>query len=369
MKIRIPGYKGGFRILSIALEESVKEDLMSEYVEELFVQQDLAVLYPDERILTENLDVLTRLKKMNNYDVIGISDNGMLYRYYDDSSNENAFFITEKCNSNCIMCPSPDFSRKRGSGIAIDDLITIASHIPSDTPHITITGGEPFMVGKRIFDLLYYCREKFLRTEFLILSNARIFAVNEYCLKLKETMPYNCIIGVPVHGSCSEIHDSLTRAHNSFNQTLTGLLRLQSLGIPIELRIVVCKANLKDLEALSRLITTRLSRANRVNIMAMEMTGNAYINAEKLWVPYRASFRYIKPAIENLVESGIDVGLYNFPLCTVDPEYRLLCAKSISSWKVRYAPVCDLCFLKESCGGVFAGSYKFESSELEAITV
>ncbi len=182
-------------------------------------------------------------------------------------------------------------------------------------------------------------------------------------------MPENTIVGVPVHGSCAEIHDALTRVENSFDQTLTGLRRLQSLGIPIEIRIVVCRLNAEDIGAIARLIASRLRKVHHVNIMAMEMTGNAYINAEKLWIPYRESFKHVKPAIDILVSAGIDVSLYNYPLCTVEPKYRMLCAKSISSWKIRFAEVCSSCDLKDSCGGIFAGSYRFESSELEAVIV
>ena len=32
----------------------------------------------------------------------------------DDSSLDNYFFVTSKCNSNCVMCPSPDLFRKSG---------------------------------------------------------------------------------------------------------------------------------------------------------------------------------------------------------------------------------------------------------------
>lgn len=369
MKIIIPEYTDEYCIFSIALDEHTKKDLLSEHVKLIYVQEKDAVIYPEGKILTNDENALVQLKELNNYDVVGISDKGILYRYYDDRSVENSFFITEKCNSNCVMCPSPDASRKRGNCTEISDLITIASHIPSDASHITITGGEPFMAGKRIFELLDYCREKFQRTEFLILTNARIFAVYDYCEKLRDTMPKNTIVGVPIHGSCAEVHDALTRVKNSFDQTLTGLERLQSLGVTIEIRIVVCKMNVEDIEAIARLIVSRLRKVQHVNIMAMEMTGNAYINAERLWIPYRKSFEYVKPAIDILVNAGIDVNLYNYPLCTVEPNYRMLCAKSISTWKVRFATVCDSCYLRDSCGGIFAGSYRFESNELEAVTV
>ena len=58
--------------------------------------------------------------------------------------------------------------------------------------------------------------------------------------------------------------------------------------------------------------------------MAMEMTGNAHKNADTLWVPYRESFQFVKKGIDKLIESGIDVKLYNYPLCTVDRGYWML---------------------------------------------
>lgn len=367
MKIRIPEYNSTFRVFSLALDESTKNDLLSENVEFIYIQPDFVEIYPDKSMLTQDLSVIAYFNGCNNYDVVGIYEDGTVFRYYDDSSNENAFFVTEKCNSNCIMCPSPDSSRKRGTSMEMVDLINIASHIPSDVSHITITGGEPFMVGRDIFELLDYCRVKFKNTEFLILTNARIFAINEYCRLIKESLPERSIIGVPIHGSCATIHDALTRSKDSFAQTMLGLRKLRAMGISLEIRIVVCKPNLEDIESIAKLILNQIGEVHHVSIMAMEMTGNARVNMNALWVPYKESFKYIKPAVELLVRSGIDVRLYNFPLCTVESEYRTLCAKSISSWKIRFAPTCAECSLKDACGGVFAGSYKLESDELEAV--
>ena len=367
MRNRLPGYRKGFRILSLALDEITRDDLTLEKVEFIYVQSDSIEIYPEKEILSQDEDCIRELRKYNNYDVLGISENGLVYRYYDDSSTENALFITEKCNSNCIMCPSPDYSRQRGEGMEISDLITIAGHIPSDTSHITVTGGEPFMAGKQIFELFAFCRQKFQDTEFLILTNGRIFAVKEYCDLLKKTIPAHCIIGIPIHGSIPEIHDRLTRSENSYAQTMLGLKRLQEYEIQIEIRIVVCKENLEDIERIADLIIRNFPRVHHVNIMAMEMTGNAHINADILWVPYKESFKYVKKGIDKLIASGIDVMLYNYPLCTVDRGYWMLCAKSISSWKIRFGEECGRCSVKESCGGVFAGSIKRESNELKAI--
>ena len=82
---------------------------------------------------------------------------------------------------------------------------------------------------------------------------------------------------------------------------------------------------------------------------------------------YKKSFELISDGIFELIKNGIDVKLYNFPLCTIDKKYWTLCEKSISPQKVRFAEGCDKCLMKELCGGVFAGTYLLEKEELEAI--
>lgn len=54
------------------------------------------------------------------------------------------------------MCPSPDISRQKGGNTNVNTLIEIAKHIPEDAPHLTITGGEPFMIGPDIFRFLSF---------------------------------------------------------------------------------------------------------------------------------------------------------------------------------------------------------------------
>ena len=60
-----------------------------------------------------------------------------------------------------MMCPSPEEMRKGKPINNISDLIRIAEHIPSDANHLTITGGEPFLAGEAIFDLIQYIKGKF----------------------------------------------------------------------------------------------------------------------------------------------------------------------------------------------------------------
>ena len=286
---------------------------------------------------------------------------------YDDESLDNAFFVTGKCNSNCIMCPSPNVSRQKGKNSDVDKLIEIAKHIPSDTPHLTITGGEPFMIGRDIFRFIQYLHDKFTCTEFLFLTNGRIFAVDSFMKKFIETVPDNSIVAIPIHGSNAQINDMITQSKGSFAQTVKGIKQLLKANIRVELRIVVSKLNASDLHDLALFISQEFSEVEYVSIMAMEMTGSARVNQDKVWISYKEAGRLAQDAALVLIENGIDVRLYNFPLCSVSKEFWTLCKKSISPYKVRYSEVCDECEMKKSCGGVFAGTLSLEKGELKAI--
>lgn len=87
------------------------------------------------------------------------------------------------------------------------------------------------------------------------------------------------------------------------------------------------------------MISDELSGVDYVSIMAMEMTGNARVNQDKVWISYVDAALVAEDAALVLIENGIDVKLYNFPLCTVKNEFWTLCEKSISPDKVRYAEI------------------------------
>ena len=265
------------------------------------------------------------------------------------------------------MCPSPDFSRKNAEEKNTYDLIELAKHIPKDTPHLTITGGEPFLIGEKIFPFFKYLKDNFTETQFLFLTNGRIFAIDKYFELFKNSIPYDSIVAIPIHGSCNEIHDYITRSKGSLRQTTAGIKKLLKNNIKVEIRLVVNKLNINDFEKIAEFIVKEFARIEYVSIIAMEITGNARLNKEQVWISYKESFKYIKSALNKLFSGGIDVKLYNFPLCTVDKEYWTLCEKSISDNKVRFGEECNTCKYKNSCSGVFSGTFQLEKDELKAI--
>lgn len=367
MTFILKGYTLGYRIVSLALTEEVRDNLLSSGLETMFVGKSTIILYPSGDILTEEANIIERASQFNNFDVLAIWGNGLVTRLYDDKSVDNFFFITGRCNSNCIMCPSPETSRRNAPVAELAELLQIAKHIPQDTPHLTITGGEPFLMGRRIFPFLNFLRGRFTDTEFLVLTNGRIFSVEEYADLFYENMPQNTVVAIPIHGSNAAIHDNITQAKGSFIQTKQGLHNLLKRGIRIEIRIVVSKKNIDDFDAIADLIIKHFKGIEYISVIAMEMTGNAKKNANELWIPYRQAFSMISSSITKLIKNGINIKLYNYPICTVEKPFRTLCEKSISPNKVRFGKICEQCIYKTACGGIFAGTFQFEEKEIEAI--
>lgn len=364
MRMKLINYKQGNRVVSVAKDDRVKEDLLKSGLDVLFIANGKVILYPIIETIDISENEYAKLLSCNDYDVCNLWSDGTLYRCYDDSSLDNFFFVTGQCNSNCIMCPSPEFTRKNGESMKSEDLIEIARHIPDDTKHLTITGGEPFMIGKTIFDFIGFLNQKFYNTEFLILTNGRIFSMTKYVELLKKTIPVNTMLGIPLHGSTKDVHDAITQTEGSFSQTIAGLKKLLCERIKIELRLVVNKLNVDDFYNIAKLIVSEFAKIDHVSIMAMEMTGNAFANKKSVWISYRKSFEKIEQSILLLIKNGIDVRLFNFPLCTVKSKYWTLCEKSISYDKIRYNSECNDCVVRDACGGVFAGTYNMEKDEL-----
>lgn len=367
MKLYLDSYHYGHRIVSLAKDKTCAEDLFINELSFLMIYESRLFLYPERTEICTNTNIISYLNGCHNYDVFELFDDGCLIRVCDVQSEENVFFITNACNSNCIMCPSSEKSRRSAYRADIPNLIEIAKHMPTNLRHITVTGGEPFLIGKEIFDLLHFCKEKFDTTEFQILTNGRIFALKEYWELIEKHHPEYTTFGIPVHAANAELHDKITQTKDSFIQTFTGIKNLLRIKAKIQLRIVVSKINYKNMVQLAELIVREIPEVYQVCFIAMEMTGSAWLNRKEVWIEYGESFRCIEQAIDLLISAGIDVSLYNYPICTVGKQYRTLCAKSISPDKVRFDNKCENCLLRDACAGVFAGTINLEKEYLKPI--
>jgi hypothetical protein len=87
--------------------------------------------------------------------------------------------------------------------------------------------------------------------------------------------------------------------------------------------------------------------------MQLEPIGYGRKNWLSLFADTGKDFHEIARAVNIVAGAGVNVALYNFPICTVPPRYRHFAAPTISDWKQKYIGVCDTCALKANCGGFF----------------
>lgn len=358
MIIKLDDYDDKYRIVSLAKTEKVKEILLDKALDTIMVVDNRISFYPENISFELNENAIALFNDSCEYDVFEISNRGNAYKYYDNKSLDNAILVTNRCNSNCIMCPTAEVIRKSNEEYTGKQLVALARHIPSDAAHITITGGEPFLIKKDMFELLQYLKETLPLVSYLLLTNGRAFCSKEYTELFKQTVPPDLELGIPLHGYNSETHDYIVQSYGAFKQTYLGLKHLLSIGAKVELRIVVSKLNENFITEISQLIAKEFLGVTSVKFIGLEMTGNAAVNREKVWIDYQTAFNKSKQGIDLLIKAGINVGIYNFPLCAVEKKYWSICEKSISPYKIRYANQCEECKVKDACGGMFSGTIR-----------
>ena len=273
----------------------------------------------------------------------------------DIQSNDNALFVTGQCNNHCLMCCQPPVKRD-DIDFFYEKNICLIDSAPVELPTIGITGGEPTLLGDRLFDLIAHIRKRLPNTHIQILSNGRQFADGAYAEKLAQVSEGMVIVGVPFHSDSPIIHDRIAGAKNAYNQTLIGLYNLAANDIDIELRIVLTKQNYQRLPQMARFISKNLAFVSTVAFMAMEDIGYTIKNRNLIWIEPLDYMPQLQQTVQYLAQLEFDVSLFNLPLCLLLESLRPFAKQSISDWKNKYLSICDVCSLKSVCCGLFATS-------------
>lgn len=273
----------------------------------------------------------------------------------DIQSNDNALFVTGQCNNHCLMCCQPPV-KNEDIDFFYEKNMRLIDSAPVELPTIGITGGEPTLLGERLFDLIAYIRKRLPNTHIQILSNGRKFAESNYAERLTQVSEGMVIVGVPFHSDSPIIHDRIAGAKNAYNQTLLGLYNLAANDIDIELRIVLNKQNYQRLPQMAHFISKNLAFVATVAFMAMEDIGYTIKNRDLIWIEPIDYMPQLQQAVIYLSQLEFDVSLFNLPLCLLPENLRPFAKQSISDWKNKYLPICDTCTAKSECSGFFSTS-------------
>lgn len=351
MVVSIQNYKSSPRLAVVRFGN--ENTAGSQTHEEMRIEKDSLTFSFDGRSypLGENFEKFK--DAFHDGDIVTVNHRGSVQQLFDFDEHNATVYITGQCNSNCVMCPCSDYERKNNTGMPDEWMREYIEMLPDDVPHVVVTGGEPTLKTEQFFLVMELLAEKLPKAETLLLTNGRSFASKALLHRFLERCPPFLVAGIPVHGHCAELHDSITRAPGSFQQTLQGIENLLANHVAVELRIVISKLNHEHLSEIADLIISRFPQAYTVNFIGLETMGNCAKNFNQVYIDHRDAWKDIQPAVVKLMHKGIRTQLYNYPLCAVDQGFWAICKKSITPNKVRFPQECGACEASKQCGGFF----------------
>jgi His-Xaa-Ser system radical SAM maturase HxsC len=287
-------------------------------------------------------------------DVIEISprSNQAAIRYRRGAKG-NILFATERCNSYCVMCSQPP--REVNDRWRVNHLLDLIELIDRDASLLTLTGGEPTLLGDDLNQIIERCAKVLPNTAVQVLSNGRNFAEPGLAASFEEKHP-DLIWCVPLYADHSQLHDYVVQRNGAFAETIKGLYALASSNQRIELRVVLVKPVVERLPALVRYIYQNLQFVEHVALMGTEPTGFAKGHYKDLWIDPVDMGDALSEAVRFLKRRAMRVSIYNLPLCALPENLRPFARRSISDWKQTLLPACEPCAAKTSCSGFFSST-------------
>ena len=307
--------------------------------------------------------LIDSIEDFHEGDVVVLNQKGEIIFVYEITSCHNAIMATERCNHRCIMCPQPPVLQEKDKTQFNLKLISL---MDKDTQEIGITGGEPTLIGDKLFILIGQIQKQLPKASISILSNGVKFADKEYAMKLAKCRHQDLQIDIPLFSDITEEHNRIVGA-NTFYKTVQGLYNLALFRQRIGLRIVVHKQTYKRLPQFADFIYHNFPFVSQVAFMQMETTGLAKENFDDLWIDPHDYNEQLREAVLLLADRGMKPYIYNAQLCVLPEDIRCYAQQSISDWKDIYIPECEGCALKGQCAGFFESNRQAYSTHIRKI--
>lgn len=271
---------------------------------------------------------------------------------FRQSDTHHCLLLTNRCNSNCLMCSQPP--TPQDDSWLVDEALEIIRHIHASPAVLGLSGGEPLLLGADLRRVIDAVEQHHPYTRIELLTNGRLLANPALAAHTLDTMTAKVTWLVPLYGHADFLHDFVVQTPGAFEETLSGLLALQGHQQPIQLRIVLIEPVLQVLPELCAFIGRNLPFVHLVALMGCEPIGFALANREHCEVDLADWSDALAQAGRILRRHEIPFVLMNAPLCALPQTLWPQARCSISDWKNVYADECMHCSVKAQCGGLFA---------------
>jgi len=305
------------------------------------------------------------LRALNAGDIVLVQPDGSITVLWEASLLNNAFLLSTACNCRCMMCPQPPETHSPHHLEMAQQVLRLVD--PGFAGEICVTGGEPTLLGERLFQFLGQCTKIAPKASIVLLTNGKRYADFKFTKEMAQLGLQRIMHCVSLHADVDELHDQIVGSSGSFVKTQRGLHNLAKFRQRIEIRCVVSKLNADRLPQIAWHIYRNYPFVEHVTFMALEMTGLAIENQIDVWIDPFDYQKLLEEAVRSLHRAHMRVSVYNHPLCLVSPWTRSFARQSISDWKNIYLQRCEGCPGKASCCGFFSTSESRLSEHIQPL--
>ena len=295
-----------------------------------------------------------QLAQLKDGDMVRVSGDGEIIVLWDQDSRQNSLMLTESCDCRCLMCPQPPQKH--------DSALTAASHRTLDllkgkkVENICITGGEPTFQPDNFLKVLRRCCQEHPESRIDVLTNGRSLADPGFAKQVAAQINDRIVFCVSLHSDIASIHDQIVNRPGSGTETQAGIYNLARYGIPVEIRHVIMKRNYARLSEFAEHLYRYFPFCVHYAFMSLEIYGLASQNLDSVYIDPSDYQNQLRKAVLTLHRRGLNVSVYNTPLCLCHADIRRFSRKSISSWKNILLEECSSCSMKDDCCGFFSTS-------------
>jgi AdoMet-dependent heme synthase len=168
-----------------------------------------------------------------------------------DDSFHVQWHLTERCNLRCTHCYQEGKKQRELEEYEMKNFVDHFIYVLKKqkmSGSISLTGGEPLILGEKLWNLIKYIRKSDLDIEITLLTNGTLIT-NTISDKLKK---YNIYCQISFDGPDEKTHENI-RGKGNFSKALRGVRLLKKKDIPVSAHFVIMRQNIKNIEKMINL--------------------------------------------------------------------------------------------------------------------
>lgn len=268
-----------------------------------------------------------------------------------------------ECNNHCRHCVQ---GKKRilGRPKTVAALKMELRQARQDCQTLVFTGGEPTL-HNRLIALIRFASE-IGYTHIQIQTNGRRLAYGAFAKACVDAGADE--FAIALHGHTASLHDYLTQAPGSFDQTILAIKNIRRLGLNVITNTVITKPNYRNLPDIARLLVNL--DVKQFQFAFVHILGFAKKNWKNIVPRMSLVMPYVKAGLDIGVKAGKNVMTEAIPLCLLGDHKEFAAEKIIPQTKISdfrsvienftivrqtegktKGPRCESCCLSSRCEG------------------